>query len=244
MPVEEGQNLGRMEIARALEDLGASLKQRRAAEEIWQEPWKKLSLAWEKRTQDGKNLVSGGSRRDIRLSRDGPEGWSVNSLEASMKQRMEALTEGYSSKLSLPVQRISLDGDGDDDLPPVMEDSMNGVSHAAIQLQTLNRPDFIKSRTEMLPLPIPLRPRNSRRCRAELAQGRPGILLKPKLNPLEGDSSLRSGHGQWFKKVCASSDRYSVDPNGHVWHVLISHFALVLRYRTPVPFLSCLAYAL
>lgn len=51
-----------------------------------------------------------------------------------------------------------------------------------------------------LPIPIPLRPRKSRRCLAELAEGRPGILVKPKLNPLEGDTSLRSSHGQWFKK--------------------------------------------
>lgn len=51
-----------------------------------------------------------------------------------------------------------------------------------------------------LPLPMPLHPRKSRRCRAELREGRPGILVKPKLNPLEGDTSLRSGHGQWFKK--------------------------------------------
>jgi hypothetical protein len=53
---------------------------------------------------------------------------------------------------------------------------------------------------QQLPLAIPLRPRKSRRCRAELTEGRPGILVKPKLNPLEGDTSLRSGHGQWFKK--------------------------------------------
>jgi hypothetical protein len=33
-----------------------------------------------------------------------------------------------------------------------------------------------------------------------LDEGRPGILVKPKLNPLEGDSSLRGGHVQWWKK--------------------------------------------
>jgi hypothetical protein len=53
----------------------------------------------------------------------------------------------------------------------------------------------------LLPLSIPLMLRQSRRCREELADGRPGILLKPKLNPLEGDSSLPTGHGQWFRKV-------------------------------------------
>ena len=51
-----------------------------------------------------------------------------------------------------------------------------------------------------LPLQIPVLPRKSGRCLAELAEGRPGILVKPKLNPLEGDTSLRSSHGQWFKK--------------------------------------------
>lgn len=51
------------------------------------------------------------------------------------------------------------------------------------------------------PQPMPLRVKKSRRCKKELENGRPGILVKPKVNPLEGDSSLRSGHGQWFKKV-------------------------------------------
>ena len=47
---------------------------------------------------------------------------------------------------------------------------------------------------------MPLRAHKSRRCKVEVNEGKPGILLKPKLNPLEGDSSLRSGHGQWWKK--------------------------------------------
>lgn len=203
---EDGRNLGRMEFARALEDLGTLLKRQRAAsgDDAWQQPWNKLSQAWEKRTQDAK--PTSWSRRDLRLSRsnsNGPAGaWSVDSLEASMKQKMEALNGDFATKLQFPVQRVSLDDDSDGDKKlVVMDESMNGISHAAIQLQVLNRPDPIRSRSEMLPLPIPLRPRNSRRCRAELALGRPGILLKPKLNPLEGDSSLRSGHGQWFKKV-------------------------------------------
>merc|ERR1740124_434648 len=59
---------------------------------------------------------------------------------------------------------------------------------------------LLSSHPYQLPIPIPLRPRKSRRCRAELKEGRPGILVKPKLNPLEGDTSLRSGHGQWYKK--------------------------------------------
>jgi hypothetical protein len=59
-------------------------------------------------------------------------------------------------------------------------------------------------RMVLMPLLIPLRLRTSRRCRMELNEGRPGILLKPKLNPLEGDSSLRTGQGQWYKKDCSA----------------------------------------
>jgi hypothetical protein len=55
-------------------------------------------------------------------------------------------------------------------------------------------------RSDLLPLPVYYRAKVSRRCRAELAAGRTGILVKPKLNPLEGDTSLRVGHGQWWKK--------------------------------------------
>lgn len=51
-----------------------------------------------------------------------------------------------------------------------------------------------------LPIPVPLRARAERRCIQEIQAGRPGILLKPKVNPLEGDTSLRYGHGQWWKK--------------------------------------------
>jgi hypothetical protein len=76
------------------------------------------------------------------------------------------------------------------------------VSTFAFQLQCSNYVTHPATRQDLLPLSIPLRVRTSRRCRAELAEGRPGILVKPKLNPLEGDSSLRTGHGQWWKKVC------------------------------------------
>ena len=178
-----------------MEELGIALKQRRSSDEERQEPWNKLVKAWEKRTQESKSNVS---RRDLRLSsRDASQGWSIEKLEASMAERKKTLANvDYATMLNLPLQHVSLD-----DEPTALDDDMVGVTDTALQLQILNRSDPILSRADMLPLPIPLRPRISRRCRAELAQGRPGILLKPKLNPLEGDSSLRSGHGQWFKKV-------------------------------------------
>lgn len=54
--------------------------------------------------------------------------------------------------------------------------------------------------SSLLPKPISLLPRTIRRCRAELDAGRPGILVKPKSNPMDGDTSLKYGHGQWWKK--------------------------------------------
>ena len=195
---EPQQKLGRLEFARAMEDLGNVWKRKKASADVWQDPWTTLARAWTKRTQEqGKsNIVGAGSRRDVRA----PSLWSVETLEASLKERHQAWADSdLGTQLNLPVQHISLDNDNV--IKPELDKSLEGVSHTALQMQALNRPHGIVSRADLLPLPVPLRPRNSRRCRAELAQGRPGILLKPKLNPLEGDSSLRSGHGQWFKKV-------------------------------------------
>lgn len=96
---------------------------------------------------------------------------------------MDALTKSLESKVSVAPSSKGLG-------KPIQEISRIGpISVTSLLLSP-----------QQLPIGIPLCPRKSRRCRAEIAEGRPGILLKPKLNPLEGDSSLRSGHGQWFKK--------------------------------------------
>ena len=112
--------------------------------------------------------------------------WSVEALEASIRTRQEK-----------KQQTIV----GDQSLIPItteqsLDISLDTVDPTTLLFQSTNT----SSKSHLLPLPMPLRPRLSRRCRAELQEGRPGILVKPKLNPLEGDSSLRSGHGQWWKK--------------------------------------------
>lgn len=132
--------------------------------------------------------------------------WSIQALEESMKERAKL----YASAALQPIgdlkdesqhqQLVSLEVE----MP--YHESLQGVSVDSILLQptalsTTTIASNNNTNSVLLPLPIPLQPRKSRRCRAELAEGRPGILLKPKLNPLEGDSSLRSGHGQWWKKV-------------------------------------------
>ena len=129
--------------------------------------------------------------------------WSVQALEDSQRTR----EENFISSISEPtggthIERISLDaGEEEDDDEPLFHPSFQLLSTEII-LSQKNGGNLPGSLETLLPHPIPLRPRKSRRCRAEIAESRPGILVKPKLNPLEGDSSLRTGHGQWWKKVC------------------------------------------
>jgi dynactin 4 len=126
---------------------------------------------------------------------DGLEGWSVKALEESIKERVQLYATANQQNIGgQQSQIVSLE------LEQPLNESLQGVSVESILLQE-NGGALVESREALLPLAVPLRPRKSRRCRAELAEGRPGILLKPKLNPLEGDSSLRTGHGQWWKKV-------------------------------------------
>jgi hypothetical protein len=142
------------------------------------------------------------------------EGWSVSALESKLQAKKEEIwgAQNRDKAQESFVERVALSDGPDlalDDL--TIDDSLKDLSVVAFQLQALHnglgagtgsppqQSQFIR-RKDLLPLPIKLRPRKSRRCRAELREGRAGILLKPRLNPLEGDSSLRSGHGQWWKK--------------------------------------------
>jgi hypothetical protein len=54
------------------------------------------------------------------------------------------------------------------------------------------------------PQRLRLRSRCAKRCRADVEAGRAGILMKPKVNPEEGDSSHSGRQGQWFKKDCSA----------------------------------------
>ena len=59
-----------------------------------------------------------------------------------------------------------------------------------------------KEEQVLMPTPVKLRTRAIKRDYRESSLGKPGILVKPKVNPLEGDSSYRRhGQGQWWKKV-------------------------------------------
>ena len=128
-----------------------------------------------------------------------PKGWSIETLETSQRTRNEMVVTSINKPIGgKPLKQISLD-EGEENTP-LYHPSLEGLSAETLLSQEVGG-NTTGSIETLLPLSIPLRPRKSRRCRAELAESRPGILVKPKLNPLEGDSSLRTGHGQWWKKV-------------------------------------------
>jgi hypothetical protein len=125
--------------------------------------------------------------------------WSISALESFQRIRNDKIESSINQPIGgKSLKQISLDSGEEDE--PLYRPSFQGLSAETILSQELGG-NVAGSIETLLPLPIPLRPRKSRRCRAELAESRPGILVKPKLNPLEGDSSLRTGHGQWWKKV-------------------------------------------
>lgn len=167
--------------------------------------WVSRSKEAERQRREGEAAsIVPGRRSDAARNRrkaDGPGGWSVESLEEAMMKRREEEKASVVAPLvkGINLQRLSLGDaatDVNDSPAPTRPDAERGCGQAVLG------PGMAASASmgKLYPLSVPLRPRKSRRCRAELAAGRTGILIKPKLNPLEGDSSLRSGHGQWWKK--------------------------------------------
>jgi hypothetical protein len=130
------------------------------------------------------------------IPHEGPQAWNVQSLEESLVAKQQQLLKAPNciGSSNMPVVIM-------DDSPRLLDATLQTVSTTTLLLQPLASCHALPTlASELLPLPLPLRARTSRRCLAELRQGRSGILVKPKLNPLEGDSSLKSGHGQWWKK--------------------------------------------
>ncbi|KAK1734603.1 hypothetical protein QTG54_014476 [Skeletonema marinoi] len=122
--------------------------------------------------------------------------WSLGALEDSLvekKRDLESLYLGAEKGVDASVSSPSVD-----DEQQTKEQQMPTAQQVAAQMSlTITAPRY---QQDLLPLPVHYRSRVSRRCRAEQSAGRTGILVKPKLNPLEGDTSLRAGHGQWWKK--------------------------------------------
>ena len=178
--------IGKEQMLQASKDLIVSL-QKRTNETAAETHYQDMVAAWEKAAKDSTTTKPTIKKRGLQPQK----AWSLEALEESLatKQERAPLFVGNAQKVSL------------DDSPHTLDASLVSASPESFLLQPVaSSTNIVTSVGDLLPLPMPLRPRKSRRCRAELKEGRPGILVKPKLNPLEGDTSLRSGHGQWWKK--------------------------------------------
>jgi hypothetical protein len=186
VPVD-AQGAGKDELLRAKEELLTLLQTRKLDSEAsnhYETMLKALEGMAKDEIKRSKNAMNYKALNVKKI--DGP--WSVQSLEESIQTRQEkkpATVVGNQPLVFIDTEQA-------------LDESLAACATPTTLL--LQSSATTGSRSQLLPLPMPLRPRLSRRCRAELKEGRPGILVKPKLNPLEGDSSLRSGHGQWWKK--------------------------------------------
>lgn len=188
---DDDNKLGRLELMRASEDMSVALTERRKqARQPVEALHKYVTEQWSNHSKQQR-------RNDKNRHEDD---WSLERLEAKLLERAANLHFDHSdyplpNVPGLEVKRMSIQDILKQDSEALPANRYpNDVSLLSYHFQSLDA-------EPLLPLPIPLALRQSRRCRAELAEGRPGILLKPKLNPLEGDSSLPTGHGQWHRKV-------------------------------------------
>mmetsp|Transcript_2601 Transcript_2601/g.5584 ORF Transcript_2601/g.5584 Transcript_2601/m.5584 type:complete len:554 (-) Transcript_2601:559-2220(-) len=156
-----------------------------------------ITKMWAEREQEEQR------RKRMMISTTAPKGdigsggqsWSMDILEQSLLEKKKELDSPYThDKEGSDPATDTIESNDTKDIP---KNIPTPQQMAAQMTLTTTTP---QSRSDLFPLPVTYRTRVSRRCRAELAEGRTGILIKPKLNPLEGDSSLRAGHGQWWKK--------------------------------------------
>lgn len=198
--LEKQRGLAIAEISKELE----SCLQQRIMEKnkVGDDLFNAITTMWAQREQDEqrrKRMVIGTTQTKGGIDDSSGESWSLQTLERSLlKKKME-----LDASNSTPEKEGTLTSfqDNDDkmagDTTGNPKDIPTANQIAAQMTLTTTTP---QSRSDLFPLPVSYRARVSRRCRAELAAGRTGILVKPKLNPLEGDTSLRAGHGQWWKK--------------------------------------------
>ena len=144
-------------------------------------------------------LYMSGISLDIDRNKD--EVWSVETMEKVMHSKRDKI-ENSIMKCMVAGEDMKLDS-----LSILDADTLDFSKDDSVLLSAKQNSvqDTISSKVRtshecLLPEPVKLRARSIRRCLAEIEAGKPGILVKPKVNPLEGDSSLRYGHGQWWKK--------------------------------------------
>lgn len=234
--IEESKREGerKLAIAEISKELDLCLQQRLSERnKVGDDLFYSIAKMWAKREEEEKQRnrmkigIFSSSKDDVD---NRGSSWSLEILEHSLMQKKIALNSPSS------IVGVACDP-GKDDIQfskatsTIINQLPTSQQMAAQMTITSTTP---KSRSDLIPLPVHFRARVSRRCRKELAEGRTGILMKSKQNPLDGDSSLRSGHGQWFMK---DSSAVHVVPNVHLHRVgvdVTSHkYAALLKVKNP-----------
>jgi len=142
------------------------------------------------------------SSKDMNLKNgDSTNSWSIEKLNEFIDVKMSHMMKQVDNSLieteSKSLNRLTFDDLSRRDISDKIRDV---TPLQSIRQLTMSSVDVYKKEA-LLPIPVKLRTRAVRRDCKELESGKPGILVKPKVNPLEGDSSVRYGQGQWWKKV-------------------------------------------
>ena len=213
-PAEDG-TIGKEQMLKASKDL-VHVLQSKTDESSAETQYRDMLSAWEKIAKDSASHTTSKIKRGMKQQENA---WTLQALEESIQTKQEK-----QPLLIANAKNVSMDN-----TPLMFDSSLETFSVDSMLLQPLASSTRLPlTNNDLLPLPMPLRARTSRRCRAELNEGRPGILVKPKLNPLEGDSSLRSGHAQWWKK---DSSAHHVIPKMTV--VKHTHKTVLLKVSNP-----------
>eukprot|EP00979_Chaetoceros_neogracilis_P004109 scaffold715_cov217-Chaetoceros_neogracile.AAC.5 len=170
----------------------------------------------------------------------GSELWSVESLEEAVKRRKERMAKQVVQ--SIPVQAFHNNTTVMKVTDDVLVNEKDDAGIVNMSPRKNIRQQLISGRTKTLdqlsvthlPVPVALRVRAVRRCLKELDAGRPGILIKPKVNPLEGDTSLRYGHGQWWKKDSSAIHSIPrVQIKAEKYNSSSNQYAILLHIKNP-----------
>uniref|UniRef100_A0A7S4MWN0 Dynactin subunit 4 n=1 Tax=Odontella aurita TaxID=265563 RepID=A0A7S4MWN0_9STRA len=201
--VGEGGSVSKEDAAGATEALARALADRtEAVSGDANSVFAKLVAGWGERSRDEERRKrqpeeSATSRRGVSAA---GEGWGIDTLEEAIAEKKKDWLDVRQVIDGIALTKLGPEEDVVAEVTPRADGGGPRPTPAQASAQNAISPAIVSSISDLLPLPVPLRARKSRRCRRELAEGRTGILVKPKVNPLEGDSSLRSGHGQWWKK--------------------------------------------
>jgi hypothetical protein len=140
---------------------------------------------------------------------------NIHALEQRCKKSSEQILSSYLSNVLTAFPRNTT---AVDDVSPSTDLSvttpsrtptsnfittLTSTAHSRVQQGVLLQTPASSTYPSILfPLPISMLPKITKRCTMELSKGKPGILIKSKINPLDGDTtSSRTGHGQWWKNV-------------------------------------------